>query len=112
MFTELSANRAILKSACMRQIFNSDGSISDVRRSVLVFVEINGKRTGELMSADKFDSLPNLVATSSALPHGSVIEVWDGRLLNSRKKNADQGYYKLETVDPSTIVPTQEESLF
>jgi hypothetical protein len=92
--TDLSrqANRAILRSAVMHKMFNEDGSVADVRRSVLVEVKIpattslTGISKGEvhamsLYSGAVFDSMPDLRATIANLPDGSVLEVWDGRYL-------------------------------
>lgn len=101
-------HRNLLKYSVQRQMFNSDGSIADVRKSVLVEVVIEGKRTVELMSGSKFDTLPSLSETIELLPEGSVIEVWDGRFLFGSGKS-QSGYLKLET---SPTAPVQTESLF
>lgn len=82
--TDLSRqmNRSILKDIVSYAIFDSDGNIADVRRSILVEVTIvGGKHVTEVMSARKFDSLPSLADTVGSLPIGSTIEVWDGRYL-------------------------------
>jgi hypothetical protein len=108
--TDLSrtANRAILKNAVQVKIFNEDGSIADVRRSVLVEVlipataSLTGISEGEvhamsLYSSAAFDALPDLRAAVVNLPEGSVIEVWDGRYLYGTARSAT-GYLKLTNV--------------
>lgn len=93
---ERTLNRNLLKYAVQRQMFNSDGSIADVRKSVLVEVSIaGGPHAVELMSGAKFDRLPSLAETVAHLPTGSVIEVWDGRFLFGSGKS-QPGYLKLE----------------
>lgn len=109
--TDLSrqANRAILKSAVQVKIFNEDGSIADVRRSVLIEVLIpattsrDGISKGEvhamsLYSGAFFDSLPDLRTTVANLPDGSVLEVWDGRYLFGTARSAT-GYLRLTNVN-------------
>lgn len=90
-------NRNLLKYAVQRQMFNSDGTIADVRKSVLVEVTIaGGQHVVELMSGPKFDAMPSLSDTVAHLPAGSVIEVWDGRYLFGTGKSHD-GYLRFET---------------
>lgn len=109
--TDLSrtANRAILKSAVMTKIFNSDGTVADIRRSVLVEVLIpatvsrDGISKGEvhamsLYSGSAFDSMPDLRATVANLPEGTVLEVWDGRYLFGTGKS-QTGYLRLSNVN-------------
>jgi hypothetical protein len=94
---ERTLNRNLLKYAVQRAMFNSDGSIADVRKSVLVEVHIvGGADAMELMSGSKFDSLPSLAETIDALPAGSTIEVWDGRYLFGSARS-HPGYLKLES---------------
>jgi hypothetical protein len=105
-----TANRAILKNAVMTKMFNEDGSIADVRRSVLVEVLIpatvsrDGISKGEvhamsLYSGLAFDSMPDLRATVANLPDGTVLEVWDGRYLYSAARTSQaKGYLRLSNV--------------
>lgn len=84
-------HRSLLKSVVQRQIFNSDGTVADVRRSVLVEVRIaGGKHAVQLMSSATYDGFPPLADTVSHLPSGSTIEVWDGRRLS--RPRSDDGY--------------------
>lgn len=103
---ETKMHKELFKAIVMRQIFDSDGNIADVRRSVLVTVTINGKVTSELMSSDKFYALPNLAETADQLPAGSTIEVWDGRALFGRAKSA--GYVSYPIADSVPTDPNQE----
>lgn len=109
--TDLSrqACKTILKSAVQTKMFNEDGSIADVRRSVLLEVlipattSLTGISKGEvhamsLYSGSVFDSMPDLRATVANLPHGTVLEVWDGRYLFGSAKSAT-GYLKLSNVN-------------
>ena len=50
MTLERTLNRNLLKYAVQRQMFNSDGSVADVRRSVLVEVFVP---SGDAGAADK-----------------------------------------------------------
>jgi hypothetical protein len=105
----LQASRTILKTAVMRAVFNTDGSVADIRRSVLVEVlipattSLAGISKGEvhamsLYSSLDFDSLPDLRATVANLPDGSVLEVWDGRYLFGAARSAS-GYLKLSNIN-------------
>lgn len=89
-------NRSLLKAAVQRHLFNSDGTIADVRKSVLVEVAIvGGKHVVELMSGRRFDALPSLAETVEHLPAGSTVEVWDGRHLFGSARSHD-GYLRFE----------------
>ncbi len=96
---ERTLNRNLLKYAVQRAIFNSDGSVADVRKSVLVEVflpnGVGGRDTHAmtLFSSADFDRLPDLAETVRNLPEGSVIEVWDGRYLFGSGRSHD-GYLK------------------
>jgi hypothetical protein len=112
-------NKNLLKYAVQRSIFNSDGTVADVRRSVLVEVfvpsgdaSVADKHGMTLYSGKDFDMLPSLADTVAALPVGSVIEVWDGRYLFGSGRSHD-GYlrYANETV-PATSTDATQEILF
>jgi hypothetical protein len=93
---ERTLNRNLLKYTVQRAVFNSDGSVADVRKSVLVEVSIaGGKHAVELMAGAKFDQMPNLAETAAVLPVGSTIEVWDGRFLFGTGKS-QPGYLRFE----------------
>jgi len=104
MDLELTAQRELLKYAVMRSIFNRDGSIADIRRSVLVQISFTDAPGGamELMSGDDFDS--NFAPKLPQMHEAAVVEVWDGRILNSRRKTASPGHY-LITGRPATDQP-------
>jgi hypothetical protein len=94
---ERTLHRGVLKYAVQRAIFNSDGTVADVRRSVLVEVDIaGGAHAMTLFSAAEYDALPSLADTSAALPVGSIIEVWDGRYLFGSARS-ESGYWKFVT---------------
>lgn len=92
-------NRNLLKYAVQRAIFNSDGSIADVRKSVLVEVTIEGgKHVMELMTGSQYDAYLSFAKTIGSLPAGSIIEVWDGRYLFGKSKAfQNNGYHKFES---------------
>jgi hypothetical protein len=111
-------NRNLFKYAVQRSIFNSDGSVADVRRSVLVEVfvpsgdaSVADKHGMTLYSGTEFDLLPSLSDTVALLPVGSVIEVWDGRYLFGSARSHD-GYLRYASEQTAPAVSVDQPSLF
>lgn len=82
---ETTTNRAVLKYACQRAIFNHDGSISDIRRSVLVTISHpeHGTTSKLLSSAEHAEAWGRLV---TLVDLGYTLEVYSGALLSSRSE--------------------------
>lgn len=100
---ELTLNRNLLKYAVQRAIFNRDGGVADIRRSALITIEGHG---AEVVSGEMLDQMaPRLTELAS---RGYVVEVLDGRALNSRSaaKQA-KGAYTVQPVPPAAD-PNQE----
>lgn len=118
----LTLNRNLLKSAIMgHRTFSCayTGKGLDVRRSVLIMVDIvGGKRASEVMDGEAFDaqwSDEKIASVMMAQPDGSTFEVWDGRKLNSRNpRQQELGYSKFATGNHCVEenVPPQVETLF
>lgn len=83
---ELKLQRDLLEYAVQRAIFNRDGSIADVRRSVLVQVSNEdgdpAKEAMSVMSGADFDA--NVAPLFDKMTPGAIVEVWDGRAKGDR----------------------------
>lgn len=100
---ERTLHRNLLKYAVQRQMFHADGTVADVRKSVLIEVTdpVTGGSSMALLAAVTFDNL------DLDFPDGFVIEVWDGRELFGGRKGP--GYRKLVAgPEPVTVDPDQE----
>ena len=91
---EKTLHKNLLKYAVQRAITNADGSVADVRRSVLVELSPpdGGKSTMTLVSAAAFDAM-DLDGFQAEWPEGWVLEVWDGRELFGGRQGP--GYRRL-----------------
>jgi hypothetical protein len=102
---ELKLQRELLKYAVQRSIFNRDGSVADVRRSVLVQVSNEdgdpAKGATQLFAGADFDA--NVAPLFDQLTPGAIVEVWDGR------RKGDAMHY-LVTATPA--VSPDQTSLF